>query len=115
MGDLSDAGERRHYGAGRACQGDGAGDNSAAEDTTLALRRLIEDAGLTRRHAVFTVDQLDFKTIIATVQPGGLWRARRAGFDIDFTAIADRLIDGAIAEPVDIAQPNATGAQRLAW
>src|SRR6516225_7506051 len=111
---LSDSGERRLGGAGRARQRHGAGDDPAAEHARLALGGLVEDAGLSRRNAVFTGDQLDFKTIGAAVKPGGLWRARRADLDVDFAMIADRFVDRAIAEPVHVTQANATGPQCFA-
>src|SRR5215472_4527026 len=114
MRGLSRGGEGRLGGADGARQRHGAGDDPAAEHARLARRGLIEHAGLSGRHAVFTLDQLDFKTIGVAAEPSGLWGARRADLDMDFGMIADRFLDCAIAEPVYVAEPNATGPQRFA-
>src|SRR5690242_11972143 len=114
MRALAGGGERRLGRVGRARERHGAGNNAAAEHARLALRRIVEDAGLPGGNAVFAADQLDFEAIGTAMEPGGLWRARRAHFDVDFAMIADRFVDRAIAEPVHVAQANATGPQCFA-
>src|SRR5262252_2897413 len=114
MRALSGGGERRLSGISGARQRHRAGDDPAAEHACLALGRLVEDAGLSGGNAVFTADQFDFKSIGTAVQPGSLWRARRADLDVDFAMTADRFVDRAIAQPVHIAQANAAGPQCFA-
>ena len=51
----------------------------------------------------------------AAAQPGRLRRPRRAHLDEDLApAGGERLVERAVAEPVDVAQLNAARAQRLA-
>src|SRR6516162_10392333 len=114
MQALSGGGERRLSGVSGARQRHRAVDDPAAEHARLALGRLVEDAGLSGGNAGFTADQFDFKTIGTAVQPGSLWRARRADLDVDFAMTADRFVDRAIAQPVHIAQANAAGPQCFA-
>src|SRR5437588_6324465 len=92
-----------------------AGDDAAAEDARLAISRIVEHAGLSGRHAVFAANQLDFEISLSIpVQPSSLWWARRADLDVNFGVTLDRFADGNIAEPIDVAQLNATGPQRFA-
>src|SRR6266568_1383572 len=91
------------------------GDNAAAKHTRLTVGRVVKYAGLSGRHAVHTADQLDFEIRLNTApQPSGLRCARRAHLDVDFGMALDCFADRDIAEPIDVAQANATGPQRFA-
>src|SRR6185312_6206576 len=86
----------------------------ATEHARLSLARVVEDAGLPRRNALLAVDQLDLVMAVSAAQPCRLWRPRRANLDVDFTTRGNRRVNVAVAEPVDVAQHDAAGAQRLA-
>ena len=47
-------------------------------DWRLPARRVIEDAGLSRCHALLAVDELDHESTVGKTQPSGLWRPSRA-------------------------------------
>src|SRR5580700_2694156 len=95
--------------------GDRAGDDAAAEYARLTVGGVIEHTGLAGRHAVLAVDQFDFNFTCGTrAQPRGLRRAGRAHLHEDFGAMRQRRVEGAVAEPIDLAQPDTAGAQRLA-
>src|ERR1700677_5034003 len=96
------------------CLGNRAGDHAAAENARLAAGRLVEDASLTGRHAVFAADQFNFDAAGAGPQPRRLRRTRRADFDKHFCIFFNRLLDRPVADPVHIAQADAAGAQWLA-
>src|SRR6185503_20004807 len=90
-------------------------DESAAQHTRLPLTRIIENAGLAGRHAMLAIDQLNLATVCAVPQPGGLRRAGRPDFHEDFAAIVgQRRLERPFADPVDVAQHDATHAQCLA-
>src|SRR5438067_1567494 len=96
-----------------------AGDDAAAKDARLAISRIVEHTSLSGRHAVFAANQLDLQldfeiSLSMPVQPGGLRWARRSDLDVNFGMTLDCFADGDIAEPIDVAQANATGPQRFA-
>ena len=90
-------------------------DEAAAEHARLPVGRIVEHAGLSRRDAVLAVDQFDHDAAAAAHQPGRLRRAGRAHLDEDLApAGIERLVETALAEPVDVAQRDPARAQRLA-
>jgi hypothetical protein len=102
-------------GSGALGRRDRAGDDAAAEHARLALRRIIESAGLAGRHAVLACDQLNLDIAVnGSAQPRRLRRARRAHLHIDLAAVVQSLLERAGAEPIHLAQEDAAGAQRLA-
>src|SRR5262249_15461417 len=88
----------RHSPGGRALN------ESAAEHARLARRRIVEHTGLAGRDALFARDQLDLVTAVAAAQPRRLRRPRRAHPHKNLKARADRAIDLAVADPVDVAK-----------
>src|SRR5262249_57746559 len=96
-------------------QGHRALDDAAAQHARLPLRRIVEHTGLPRRHAVLAGDEIDLDPARTAAEPGGVRRPGRAHLDVDLVpAGAERMIDRAFAEPVDVAQPHAARAQRPA-
>src|SRR5882672_1407903 len=89
-------------------------DESAAEHARLSRRRVVEHAGLARRNAFFAGNEFDFVSTVDGTQPGRLRRARRAHAYEDLDAIANDALERAVADPVDVAQPDAVHPQRLA-
>ena len=89
-------------------------DESAAEHAGLACRRIVEHASLAGRHALFAGDEFDFVTVIGRAQPCRLRRAGRSHPHENFQTVADRAIERAVADPVDVAQRDAIHPQRLA-
>src|SRR4029079_9458560 len=90
-------------------------DEAAAQDTRLALARLIKNAGLSRRNAVLAIDQLNLAPACAVPQPGSLWRARRTDFHEDLPAIVGQcFLERSFADPVDVAQHDSAHAKRFA-
>jgi hypothetical protein len=99
----------------RSCRRDRALDEAAAEHARLALGRVVEHAGLSRRHAILAGNEVDFDAPACPAEPRRLRRPRRTNLDEDvLPARAKRLVDAALAQPIDIAQPHPAGAQRLA-
>src|SRR5262245_483951 len=90
-------------------------DDSAAEHTGLPVGRIVEHAGLPRRNAVLAGDEIDLDALRATAEPGGPRRAGRAHpHEHLVPAGTQRLLNGALTDPVHIAQPHAARSQRLA-
>src|SRR5262249_44601886 len=50
----------------------------------------------------------------AAAQPSGLGRARRPHLDVNFAMTAGRLVDHAVAQPIDLTQTNAASPQGFA-
>src|SRR6516164_333349 len=90
-------------------------DEAATEHARLSFGGVVEHAGLTRRHAVFAVKEIDLDARPSPAQPRRLRRPRGAHLDEHLVpAGAQRVIDGVIAQPIDLTQPHPAGAQRLA-
>src|SRR5262249_25537747 len=90
-------------------------DEAAAEHARLAVGRVVERAGLPGRHAVLAGDEIDLDAAGAAAQPGRLRRPGGAHLDEDLVpAGAQRTVDAALAQPVDLAQPHPAGAQGIA-
>src|SRR5579862_7380682 len=99
----------------RRRRGNGGGDDAAAQHTSLAFGGIIEDASLAGRHAILARDQFDLDGAMGVeAQPRRPRRPRRANLHKDFGTPFHRLADGAVAEPIDIAEPDAARAQRFA-
>src|SRR5262245_43497100 len=90
-------------------------DDSAAQHARLPVGRIVKHAGLPRRYAVLPGDQINLDALRATAEPG---RPRRSGrahpHEHLVPANTKRLLDRALADPVDVAQPHAARPQRLA-
>src|SRR6266513_3706004 len=56
-------------------------DEAAAEHARLAFGRIVEHAGLARRHAVLAVEEVDLHAVRSPAQPGRLRLPRRAHLD----------------------------------
>src|SRR4051794_20176997 len=89
-------------------------DEAAAQHTRLPRWRIIEHTGLSRRNALLAAHKFDFVRTIARAQPCGLRRAGGAHADENLQALADRAIEPALADPVDVAQRNAMHPKRFA-
>src|SRR5450755_4352942 len=89
-------------------------DESAAEHARLARGRIVEYAGLAGRNAFFAGDEFDFITVVGRAQPSRLRRPCRSHAHENLETLADRTIERAVADPVDIAQHDAVHPQRLA-
>src|SRR5215831_10149804 len=90
-------------------------DEAAAEHARLPFGGVVEHAGLARRHAVLAVEEVDFDARPSPAQPCRLRRPRGAHLDEHLVpARAQRVVDGVLAQPIDLAQPHPAGAQRLA-
>src|SRR5262245_23719562 len=64
---------------------------------------------------MLAIDQFDLTSLRAVAQPRCLRRTRRADFHEYLAAvIGQRLVDRAVANPVDVAQQDPAHAQRLA-
>src|SRR5262249_29689926 len=90
-------------------------DKPAAEHARLSLARVIKHAGLARRHAVLAVEKINLHAVGSAAQPG--WLRRPGGAHLDEHLVptgAQRMIDGVLAQPIDLAQAHPAGAQRLA-
>ena len=108
---------RREIGAERGLRRDRGGcsrDDAAAKHPGLARGRIVKGASLSRRDAVLAGEQFDLDIAGAAAQPRRLWRPGRAHFHVNLGAALHRLIERAVAEPVDLAELNAARAQRLA-
>src|SRR5258708_16421189 len=75
---------------------------------------MVEHAGWAGRYAVFAGDEFDFITAAGRAQPRRLRRAGRSHAHENLKAVADRAIERAVADPVDIAQHDAIHPQCLA-
>src|ERR1041384_873515 len=53
-------------------------DDPAAQHARLAVGRLVEHAGLARRHAILAGDEIDLDAVRTTAEPGGTRRPGRA-------------------------------------
>src|SRR6185437_11221700 len=89
-------------------------DEAAAEHASLARRRVVEHAGLSGRDALLARDQFDFVAAVAAAQPRRLRRARRAHPHENLETVADGVVEHTVADPVDVAKPDAIHPQRLA-
>src|SRR5216683_4662087 len=90
-------------------------DEAAAEHPRLTVGRVVEHAGLPGRDAVLAGDEIDLDAAGAAAQPGRLRRPGRAHLDEDLVpAGAQRMVDAALAQPVDLAQPHPAGTQGIA-
>src|SRR5579871_1676211 len=87
---------------------------AAAEHARLSGGRVIEHTGLARRDTFFAGYELDLVTAVSAAQPSGLRRARRTHPHENLETPANRAIDLAIADPVDVAELNAIHPQRFA-
>src|SRR5579863_10367890 len=98
----------------RRRRGDGGGDDAAAQHPSLAFGGVIEDASLAWRHAILARDQFDLDGAMgAEAQPRRPRRPRRANLHKDFGTPLHRLADRAVAEPIDIAEPDAARPERF--
>src|SRR6202000_2923559 len=66
------------------------------------------------RYALFARDQFDLIPAIGGAQPRRLRRAGRSHAHENLEPVADRAIEIAVADPVDVAQHDAIHPQRLA-
>ena len=90
----------------------GMGEVYLAQHPRLPLARLIDDAGLPRRHALLAVDQFDLEAIRRPVEPARLRWPRRAHLDVHLAPpVRERIVQRAAADPVHITQAHAHGAQ----
>src|SRR5437899_8105299 len=89
-------------------------DEPAAEHACLPRGCIVEHAGLSRGYALFARDQLDFISAIGRAQPRRLRRAGRAHPHENLETLADRAIERAVTDPVEIAQHDAIHPQSLA-
>src|SRR5512144_3115282 len=117
IGPSSDpAGGGRHagvVGVRRPRRRDRALDEAAAEHARLALGGIVEHARLARRHAVLAGDEIDLDALPRPAQPGRLRGPCGADLDEDLLpAGAQRVIDAALAQPIDVAQLHPACAQR---
>src|SRR5882672_12410986 len=77
--------------------------------------RIVEHAGLPWRHTIFASNEIDLDAVRAAAEPGRVRRTSRAHpHEHLVPAGAERLLNAALADPVDVAQPHPAGAQRLA-
>src|SRR5262245_4442659 len=86
---------------------------TAAENTCLSRRRIIEYAGLTGRNALFARHQLNLVPTVRAAQPGGLRRASRPYAYENLKSVADCGIESAVTDPVDVAQDDSIHPERL--
>src|SRR6266852_127113 len=107
-------GERARCRRADRVSGDRALDEAAAEHARLPRWRVVEHAGLPRGHALLARDQFDLVMAVAATQPGWLRRAGRAHPHEYLEAIGHRAVDRAVADPVDVAKPDAVHPQGLA-
>src|SRR5258706_10608753 len=90
-------------------------DEAAAEHPRLSFGCVVEHAGLARRHAVLTVEKIYLHAMRSPAEPSRLRRPRGAHlYEYLMPADAQRMLDAVLAQPVDLAQPHAAGAQGLA-
>src|ERR1700733_1335474 len=89
-------------------------DESAAEHARLARGCIVEHAGLAGGYALFAGDEFDFISAINRAEPRRLRRAGRSHPHENLQTLADRAIQRAVADPVDIAQHDAIHPQSLA-
>ena len=99
---------------GRCALGGRALDKSAAEHARLPRGRIVEHAGLAGRYALLARDEFDFIAAIGRAQPRRLRRAGRSHAHENLQPVADRAIERAVADPVDVAQHDAIHPQCLA-
>src|SRR5262245_57818339 len=89
--------------------------DAAAEHACLPVGRVVEHAGLSRRYTILPGDEIDLDSLRTTAEPGPPRRSGRAhAHEHLVPPDTERLLNGALADPVDVAQPHAAGAQRLA-
>src|SRR5262249_13988971 len=88
---------------------------AAAEHPRLSFGGIVEYAGLARRHAVLAVKKIDLHAMRSPAEPSRLRRPGGAHLDEYLMPTdAQRMLDAVLAQPVDLAQPHAAGAQGLA-
>src|SRR5262245_53580150 len=89
--------------------------DAAAEQACLAVGRVVEHAGLPRRYAVLAGNEIDLDALRATAEPSRPRRTGRAhAHEHLVPPDTERLLDGALADPVHVAQAHAAGAQCFA-
>src|SRR4029453_14145358 len=89
--------------------------DAAAEHACLPVGRVVEHAGLPRRYAVLAGNEIDLDALRTTAEPGRPRRAGRAhAHEHLVPPDTQRLLDGALADPVHVAQPHAAGTQCFA-
>src|SRR5207244_2289006 len=74
----------------------------------------VEDAGLAGRNALLAGRELDFVAALRGTQPRGLRRTGRANPDENLQTVADRTVEHAVTDPVDVAQHDAMHPQCFA-
>src|SRR5262249_34891100 len=90
-------------------------DEAPAQHPPLPSGGVVEHGGLARRDAVLAVEEVDFDARPSPTQPCRPRRPRGAHLDEHLVpARAQRVVDGVLAQPIDLAQPHPAGAQRLA-
>src|SRR5262245_29635213 len=90
-------------------------DEAAAEHPRLAIGRIVEHAGLAGRDSFLTGDEIDRDALAIPAQPCRPWRPGGANLDESLVpAVTQRLVDRAVAEPIDVAQLHAARTERFA-
>src|SRR3984957_13699451 len=88
---------------GRHTSGGGALDETAAEYARLAGSGIVEHTGLPRGNALLARDQFDFiAAVFARAQPRRLRRTGRSHPHENLETLADRAIERAVTDPVDV-------------
>src|SRR6185312_13868933 len=87
----------------------------ATEHACLTFRGIVEDARLAGRNAMLPVDELDFMAMRGRHQPSGLRRPGRAHLHKHLHSPGSEcLLERTPTNPVEIAQQDSPGVQRIA-
>ena len=92
----------------------GTADETAAEHTCRVAVVRIEDAGLSGGDAAFAIDQLNPSFAALMMQDRRAGRARRPDLGVNLDTAFGNIRQGIIAQPVDVAQIDFAGLERLA-
>src|ERR1039458_959030 len=90
-------------------------DKAAAEHARLTLASVVKDAGLAGGNAILAVHEINLVAAVRGREPAGLRRPGRTHLHEHLAPLVGELvINIAFADPIDVAQHDATGAQRRA-